>query len=32
MSVLQWKLDKRKDARKAATKRRASSAQWHGGW
>lgn len=32
MSLLQWKLEKRKDARKAATKRRASSAQWRGGW
>ncbi len=31
-SLLQWKLDKRKDARKAATKRRASSAHWSGGW
>jgi hypothetical protein len=32
MSLLQWKLDKRKDARKAAAKRRAGSADWHGGW
>ena len=32
MSLLQWKLEKRKDARKAATKRRASSANWSGGW
>ena len=32
MSLLQWKLEKRKDARKAATKRRASSTRWSGGW
>jgi preprotein translocase subunit SecG len=32
LSVLQWRLDKRKDARKAAAKRRAGSAHWHGGW
>jgi hypothetical protein len=32
LSLLQWRLDKRKDARKAAAKRRASSASWHGGW
>jgi hypothetical protein len=32
MSLLQWRLDKRKDARKAAAKRRARSADWSGGW
>ena len=32
MSLLQWRLDKRKEARKAATKRRAASVDWHGGW
>jgi hypothetical protein len=32
MSLLQWRLDKRKYARKAAAKRRAGSAEWHGGW
>jgi hypothetical protein len=32
MSLLQWRLEKRKDARKAATKHRAASADWHGGW
>jgi preprotein translocase subunit SecG len=32
LSLIQWRLDKRKDARKAAAKRRASSAAWHGGW
>jgi hypothetical protein len=32
MSVLQWRLDKRKDARKAAAKRRAGSVDWSGGW
>jgi hypothetical protein len=32
LSLLQWRLDKRKYARKAAAKRRASSAEWHGGW
>jgi hypothetical protein len=32
MSLLQWRLDKRKDARKAAAKRRAGSSDWHGGW
>lgn len=32
LSLLQWRLDKRKDARKAAAKRRAVSADWHGGW
>ncbi len=32
MSLLQWRLDKRKYARKAAAKRRAGAAEWHGGW
>jgi hypothetical protein len=32
LSLLQWRLDKRRDARKAAAKRRAGSATWHGGW
>jgi len=32
LSLLQWRLDKRKDARKAAAKRRAGSAEWSGGW
>jgi hypothetical protein len=32
MSVLQWRLDKRKEARKAAAKRRRANAQWQGGW
>ncbi|HZV73846.1 MAG TPA: hypothetical protein VFF79_09050 [Conexibacter sp.] len=32
LSLLQWRLDKRKDARKAAAKRRKASADWAGGW
>jgi hypothetical protein len=32
LSMLLWRLEKRKDARKAATKHRAASADWHGGW
>lgn len=32
LSLLQWRLDKRRDARKAAAKRRGSAAEWHGGW
>jgi uncharacterized membrane protein len=32
MSVLQWRLEKRKDERKAAAKARASAAEWKGGW
>ena len=32
MSLLQWRLDKRKYARKAAAKRRAGATEWHGGW
>lgn len=32
LSLIQWRLDKRKDARKAAAKRRSSSTIWRGGW
>lgn len=32
MSMLQRHLEKRKDARKAATKAHAGNAQWRGGW
>jgi hypothetical protein len=32
LSLLQWKLDKRKYARLAAAKRRKASADWSGGW
>ncbi|HEV3228822.1 MAG TPA: hypothetical protein VGY97_05050 [Solirubrobacteraceae bacterium] len=32
LSLLQWRLEKRKDARKAAMKARLSSADWRGGW
>ena len=32
MSLLQWRLDKRKDARKAAEKARVGDARWRGGW
>ena len=32
LSLLQWRLDKRREARKAARKRRAASAHWSGGW
>ena len=32
MSLLQWKLEKRKDEKKAATKARASGDVWKGGW
>jgi hypothetical protein len=32
LSLLQWRLDKRRDARKAAKKRRGAAAHWHGGW
>lgn len=32
MSLLQWQLDKRKYARKAAAKARSSNAVWKGGW
>jgi hypothetical protein len=31
-SMLQWKLEKRKDARKKAAKARAGSSRWQGGW
>lgn len=31
-SLLQWKLDKRKDARKKAAKARAASRRWQSGW
>jgi hypothetical protein len=31
-SMLQWKLDKRKDQRKKAAKARAASRRWQGGW
>ena len=31
-SMLQWRLDKRKERRKAALKGRASAAEWRGGW
>ena len=32
MSMLQRRLDKRKDARKAAQKSHVGNAQWRGGW
>jgi hypothetical protein len=32
MSLLQWRLDKRKQARKAAAKGRAGSKVWTSGW
>jgi hypothetical protein len=32
MSLLQWKLDKRKYARKAAAKARETNEIWRGGW
>jgi uncharacterized membrane protein YphA (DoxX/SURF4 family) len=32
MSLLQWRLDKRKEARKAAQKARAGDPRWRGGW
>ena len=32
MSLLQWRLDKRKDARKAAIKARGGERRWSGGW
>ncbi|MBV9804358.1 MAG: hypothetical protein JO130_14255 [Solirubrobacterales bacterium] len=31
-SLIQWRLDKRKHARMDAAKRRASNADWRGGW
>ncbi len=32
MSLIQWRLDKRKEKRKAAAKARAASPHWGGGW
>ena len=32
MSMLQWRLDKRKERRKAATKARKTAPEWGGGW
>lgn len=32
LSLVQWRLDKRKHARMVAAKRRAVSADWRGGW
>lgn len=32
LSLIQWRLDKRREARLAARRRRGSSAQWSGGW
>ncbi len=32
MSMLQWRLDKRKETRKKAAKARAGDAVWKGGW
>ena len=32
MSLLQWRLDKRKDAKKAAIKARGGERRWSGGW
>ncbi len=32
LSLIQWRLDKRKAARKAAEKARIGDARWHGGW
>jgi hypothetical protein len=32
MSLLQWRLDKRKEARKAAQKTHANDVRWRGGW
>lgn len=32
LSMLQWRLDKRRDARKAAVKARSKNADWKGGW
>jgi len=32
MSMIQWRLDKRKEARKAAHKARLGDARWRGGW
>jgi preprotein translocase subunit SecG len=32
MSLIQWRLEKRKDARKAAQKAHALDSSWRGGW
>jgi uncharacterized membrane protein len=32
LSLVQWRLDRRKHARMAAARRRAASAEWRGGW
>ena len=32
MSLLQWRLDKRKEARKKAVKSAGGDARWRGGW
>jgi hypothetical protein len=32
LSLLQWRLEKRKDARKRAAKLRDARSEWHGGW
>jgi hypothetical protein len=32
LSLIQWRFDKRRAARKAARKRRMASAHWTGGW
>jgi hypothetical protein len=32
MSLLQWRLDKRKEAKKAAVKQAGGEARWRGGW
>lgn len=32
LSLIQWRLDKRKEARKAAEKASLGEAYWHGGW
>lgn len=32
MSLLQWRLEKRKDAKKAAIKARGGAQRWSGGW
>ena len=32
MSFLQWRLEKRKEARKAAAKSRLARPEWRGGW
>ena len=31
-SLIQWRLDRRKHARRHAARRRAASADWRGGW